>query len=156
MRPFLVALAYLLGGFTGFQHLGMFNRLHLARLVFGAEAVDAALSEAAAVLDRWGYRSQVRDGEYRLPGVLGQALLINRSPRLADLTTGAFARLHAHPAAADASTTASALRAAAGGRRARATAIRRCAPATTTRPVSRAPTRAWAAVGRALARHLGR
>ena len=52
------------------------------------------------MLDRWGYRSQVRDGEYKLPGVLGQALLINRSPRLADLTTGAFARLHAHPAAA--------------------------------------------------------
>jgi len=50
------------------------------------------------VLDRWGYRSQVRDGEYRLPGVLGQALLINRSPRLQDLTTAAFARLHAHPA----------------------------------------------------------
>jgi len=31
--------------------------------------------------------------------VLGQALLINRSPRLADPTTEAFARLHAHPAA---------------------------------------------------------
>ena len=78
----------------------MFNRLHLAQLVFGAERVGAALDEATAVLDRWGYRSQVRDGEYKLPGVLGQALLINRSPRLADLTNGAFARLHAHPAAA--------------------------------------------------------
>ena len=43
VRPFLVALAYLLGGFTDFQHLGMFNRLHLAQLVFGAEAVDAAI-----------------------------------------------------------------------------------------------------------------
>jgi hypothetical protein len=30
VRPFLVALAYLLGGFTSFQHLGNFNRLHLA------------------------------------------------------------------------------------------------------------------------------
>ena len=100
VRPFLVALAYLLAGFTDFQHLGMFNRLHLAQLVFGTEAVDAATGEATAVLDRWGYRSQVRDGEYKLPGVLGQALLINRSPRLADLTTGAFTRLHAHPAAA--------------------------------------------------------
>ena len=99
VRPFLVALAWLLGGFSDFQHLGMFNRLHLAQLVFGAERVGAALDEATAVLDRWGYRSQVRDGEYKLPGVLGQALLINRSPRLADLTTEAFARLHAHPAA---------------------------------------------------------
>ena len=51
------------------------------------------------MLDRWGYRSQVRDGEYQLPGVLSQALLINRSPRLADLTTEAFGLLHAHPAA---------------------------------------------------------
>ena len=99
VRPFLVALAWLLGGFADFQHLGMFNRLHLAQLVFGAERVGAALDEATAVLDRWGYRSQVRDGEYKLPGVLSQALLINRSPRLADLTTQAFARLHAHPAA---------------------------------------------------------
>jgi integrase len=99
VRPFLVALAYLLAGFNDFQHLGMFNRLHLAQLVFGTEAVDAASAEATAVLDRWGYRSQVRDGEYKLPGVLAQALLINRSPRLADLTTGAFGRLHAHPAA---------------------------------------------------------
>ena len=99
VRPFLVALAWLLGGFSDFQHLGMFNRLHLAQLVFGAEHVGAALEEATAVLDRWGYRSQVRGGEYKLPGVLAQALLINRSPRLADLTTGAFALLHAHPAA---------------------------------------------------------
>ena len=38
VRPFLVALAYLLGGFTGFHHLGNFNRLHLAGLVFGADA----------------------------------------------------------------------------------------------------------------------
>ena len=73
VRPFLVALAYLLAGFTDFQRLGMFNRLHLAQLVFGTEAVEAATGEATAVLDRWGYRSQVRDGEYKLPGVLGQA-----------------------------------------------------------------------------------
>jgi integrase len=99
VRPFLVALAWLLGGFSDFQHLGMFNRLHLAQLIFGAGHVGAALDEATAVLDRWGYRSQVRNGECKLPGVLAQALLINRSPRLADLTTGAFAMLHAHPAA---------------------------------------------------------
>lgn len=34
----------------------------------------------------------------RLPGILAQALLVNRSPRLQDLTTEAFTRLHAHPA----------------------------------------------------------
>ncbi len=41
VRPFLVALAYLLGGFTGFQQLGNFNRLHLAGLVFGENAVES-------------------------------------------------------------------------------------------------------------------
>jgi integrase len=98
VRPFLVAVAYLLAGFTEFQHLGMFNRLHLAHLVFGPETVDAAASDAAAVLDRWGYRSQARDGVHQLPGVLAQAFLVNGSPRLQDLSTTAFARLQAHPA----------------------------------------------------------
>ncbi|WP_229882595.1 tyrosine-type recombinase/integrase, partial [Streptomyces alanosinicus] len=99
VRPYLIALGHLLGDFTDFQHLGNFNRLYLAQLVFGTEAVEAAMDEVAVVADRWGYRSQNReDGRYRLPGVLAQALLINRSPRIEDLTTEAFARLHAHPA----------------------------------------------------------
>ncbi|MGW9032507.1 tyrosine-type recombinase/integrase [Streptomyces sp. NPDC055722] len=99
VRPYLIALGYLLGGFADFQHLGNFNRLHLAQLVFGAPAVEEAMNEVAVVADRWGYRSQNReDGRYRLPGVLAQALLINRSPRLEDLSTEGFARLHAHPA----------------------------------------------------------
>src|SRR6266700_372023 len=51
VRPFLVALAWRLAGFSDFQHLGMFNRLHLAQLVFGAEAVDTASGEATEVLD---------------------------------------------------------------------------------------------------------
>jgi integrase len=98
-RPFLIALAYLLGGFTDYQHLGYFNRFYLAGLLFGPETMETAMAEVAVVSDRWGYRSQNReDGRYRLPGVLAQALLINRSPRLEDLTTEAFARLQAHPA----------------------------------------------------------
>ncbi|MDW6064261.1 hypothetical protein SAZ11_47930 [Streptomyces sp. FXJ1.4098] len=98
-RPFLISLGHLLGGFTDFQHLGNFNRLHLAQLLFGTEPLDAVMDEVAVIADRWGYRSQNReDGRYRLPGVLAQALLINRSPRLEDLTTEAFARLQSHPA----------------------------------------------------------
>jgi integrase len=100
VRPFLLALAYLLGGFDAFQLLGTFNRLHLGRLVFGIEAVQESLSEAGAVLDQWGYRS-VWSGKHRLRGVFSQALLINRSPRLQDLDTAAFDRLHAHPATND-------------------------------------------------------
>ncbi|XVQ11122.1 hypothetical protein ACQP1W_00660 [Spirillospora sp. CA-255316] len=98
-RPFLIALGYVLTDFTDFQHLGNFNRLHLAHLVFGPGPVTAARTEASTVLERWGYRSMVRsNGRYRLVGVLAQALLLNRSPHLQDLTTEAFAALHAHPA----------------------------------------------------------
>jgi integrase len=98
VRPLLVALAHGLGGFTDFQHLGAFNRLHLARLVYGAGPVGESLRRAGEVLDQWGYRGTHTKSRWR--GALSQALLINRSPRLEDLTTGAFARLHAHPATA--------------------------------------------------------
>ncbi len=100
VRPFLVALGYLLGGFDDLQLLGTFNRLHLAQLVFGATAVEGSLHEASQTLERWGYRG-VLSGKHRLRGGLSQALLINRSPRLQDLDTAAFARLRAHPATND-------------------------------------------------------
>jgi integrase len=97
VRPFVIALGYLLAGFDAFEQLGTFNRWHLAGLVFGTETVEASLREAGIVLQQWGYRS-VLSGKHRLRGVFSQALLINCSPRLEDLDTAAFARLHAHPA----------------------------------------------------------
>jgi integrase len=97
VRPFLVALAYLLGGFTGFHHLGNFNRLHLACLVFGEDAAGASIRHAGGILDQWGYRDPLRT-RHRLRGMFSQALLINHSPCLEDLTTEAFAALRAHPA----------------------------------------------------------
>jgi hypothetical protein len=41
-----------------------------------SSSAPGPLTWATAVLDRWGYRRQVREGEYKLPGVLGQALLV--------------------------------------------------------------------------------
>ena len=121
------------------QRLGTFNRLQLAELVFGAEPSTSRCAEAGTVLEQWGYRSGPR-GSTGCAGVFSQALLINRSPRLEDLNTEAFARLHAHPAptptTADCSTRCS-------GRSPRwVTAIRPCAPATTMLPASTAPPRA--------------
>lgn len=81
LRPFLVALGCLLGGFTGFHRLGTFNRLHLAGLVFGLQAVEDSMRAAGEVLDQWGYRS-VLHATPRWHGVFSQALLINGSPRL--------------------------------------------------------------------------
>jgi integrase len=100
VRPFLVAIGYLLGGFDGFHLLGMFNRLHLAQLVFGDTAVRDAMRLATQTLDGWGYRGALNH-QNRLAGGLSQALLINRSPLLEDLDTAAFARLRAHPATND-------------------------------------------------------
>ena len=97
VRPFVIALGYLLAGFDAFEQLGTFNRWHLAGLVFSADTVEHSLRVAGSVLQRWGYRS-VLSGKHRLRGVFSQALLINRSPRLEDLDTAAFDRLHAHPA----------------------------------------------------------
>jgi integrase len=97
VRPFVVALAYLLGGFTGFHRLGTFNRLHLACLIFGEHAVEESLRQASELLDRWGYRDST-GVKHRLRGVFSQALLLNRSPRLDDLDTAAFIALRAHPA----------------------------------------------------------
>ena len=96
-RPFLIAVAYLLGGFTGFHRLGAFDRQGVARLVFGPDAVEASISKAAAVLGEWGYQDTL-SWRHRLRGIIGQALLINRSPRLEDLTTGTFTVLASHPA----------------------------------------------------------
>lgn len=97
VRPFLIALAHLLGGFDGLHLLGTFNRLHLAQLLFGEAAVQTSLRVATQTLDGWGYRGALNH-QHRLRGGLSQALLINRSPLLEDLDTAAFARLRAHPA----------------------------------------------------------
>jgi integrase len=100
VRPFLIAFGYLLGEFSHFQHLGTFNRLHLAGLVFGPEAVEESLQSAVKTLDQWGYRSPLL-AKHRMRGTFSQAFLINRSPRLEALSTESFTRLRAHPANAD-------------------------------------------------------
>jgi integrase len=96
-RPFVAALGYALCGFTGFQHLGNFNRLHLACLVFGSDVIEESSWQVAQILGQWGYRGPLASG-HRLRGTFSQALLINRSPRLEDLTSEAFAALRVHPA----------------------------------------------------------
>lgn len=96
---FLIALAYLLGDFAEFQHIGAFNRLYLADLVFRPDPVSSATDQAAMVAEGWGYRAQTRhDGRQRQPGTTAAILLVNRSPRLRDLDDSAFARLKEHPA----------------------------------------------------------
>ncbi|WP_424532795.1 tyrosine-type recombinase/integrase [Sphaerisporangium viridialbum] len=91
-RPHLVALAYLLGGFTDFDRMGPFGRLNLARRIFGIELVDHAYQQVSETLGGWGYRIGDSERE-RMTTVLSQLLLLNGSPLLADLTTEAFIQL---------------------------------------------------------------
>lgn len=97
VRPFAIALAYLLSGFDRFDRLGTFNRLHLARLIFSIDVVETSIAQVGRTLDTWGYRIPGL-ARHRLRGVLSQALLVNRSPFLEDLSTDAFALLREHPA----------------------------------------------------------
>ena len=96
VRPYLAAYACLLGDFTAFHRLGPFKRLSVAWRVFGKTPVDDSIGQVKDILAGWGYR--IDGGDRRLATVLGQAFLLNRSPLLEDLTTGAFDRLRRHPA----------------------------------------------------------
>ena len=56
-RPYLLAYAYLLTGFTAFELVGPFQRRSLAQKVFGADAVEQAIEGIREVLTGWGYRA---------------------------------------------------------------------------------------------------
>jgi len=99
VRPYVTSYAYLVGGFTAFHRLGNIDKLPLAWRVFGQDTVNDAVKQIGEVLSTWGYRIG-KPPDDRLPTVICQALLLNRSPRLEDLTTNAFDRLRQHPAMA--------------------------------------------------------
>ena len=83
VRGIIAAMAILLNCFdsAGVLHrIGSFRRRALAEKVFGKESVDAAEEEISIPLRQWGY---VVQGPV-LSGIC-DALLCNRSPRLADL-----------------------------------------------------------------------
>jgi hypothetical protein len=96
IRPYVTSCAYLVGGFTAFRSIGPFDKHAVARRVFGKDQADEAMKRIADVLGRWGYRIG-RAKDQRLPSALGLVLLLNRSPRLEDLTTEVFERLRVHP-----------------------------------------------------------
>jgi integrase len=94
-RPYLLAYAYLLGGFTAFDRVGRFHRRSLACRVFGKEPVDDAIGQIRDVLAGWGYH---RRSERDLTALVCHVLLLNRSPRLEDLSSEVLAGLRGDPA----------------------------------------------------------
>ncbi len=95
VRQQLALLAYILcdiRDFSGPDPRHGVLHLTLARRVFGEDAVARAIATVAAVTEGWGYR---RRGKGKLDPVLCVALLDNRSPHLADLSTERLAVLRA-------------------------------------------------------------
>jgi hypothetical protein len=93
-RAFLIAFAYLLGDFTSFEQFGRFRRVPLARRVFGAELVEDAVDRLCSVLAGWGYSRE----RGRFASVIVQALLLNRSPLLQELSAEALVAMRTLPA----------------------------------------------------------
>ena len=91
-RPYLLAYAYLLAGFTAFDLVGPFARHTLAQRVFGADLVEEAIEPVRAVLAGWGYRAA------NLESMICTLLLLNRSPMLSDLTSPVLERLRSDKA----------------------------------------------------------
>ena len=92
-RSYAIALAYLFG-FTELHLLGNVGRGAVARKVFGQAAVDQAVEQVTSVLHGWGQRSpQVT---VRTASLVCHALLLNRSPLLADLSEDTLQALRAN------------------------------------------------------------
>jgi hypothetical protein len=93
VRHYLIALAYLLDRFTDLWPLGNYKRLALAEKIFGPARIRAAVDRLATVLSGWGYQD-AHTGQ-AFPRVLCEVLLVNRSPRLSDLTPAVLDGLRA-------------------------------------------------------------
>jgi integrase len=95
IRKQLIVAAYLLCDFSRFDRIGQVNLVTFAALVFGNETVDAAVRRVTDELHSWGY-SGARLAQGSLPSALCEALLVNRSPRLEDVTTTLLEQLRAN------------------------------------------------------------
>jgi integrase len=82
-RQQVLTVAYLLCGFTDFHKLGAFLRKTLADTTFGAACMEETIQRVVEGTRRWGL---TRQEDLALFSVVREALLLNRSPYLEDLT----------------------------------------------------------------------
>ena len=85
-RRSMIAVAYLLAGLKSPQSVGRFERYPLAVKVFGRRPVDLAVDRVRSQLLQLGYDSKAADNNLRFQNAVCEALLLNRSPRLEDLS----------------------------------------------------------------------
>ncbi|WP_234441269.1 hypothetical protein [Streptomyces scabiei] len=79
VRPFVCGHAYHLGGFSGFNRLGHFDRLTLACRIFGRQLVEEEIGRVRAVLTGWGYQYG-QDHDKGVPSVMSQLFRPRRGP----------------------------------------------------------------------------
>ena len=91
-RKHLIAICYLLCGFSEFYRIGQVNQPLLASLIFGKDVVDEAITRVGDELRSWGY-AETKTSKGYLPNALCEVLLVNRSPRLQDLSLDFLDRL---------------------------------------------------------------
>lgn len=91
-RLHLLGVSYLLCGFTELYPCRPVSAVHLAKGIFGAAPVDAAIADVLQTLTGWGYASTWLMRE--LPRYLATILLLNRSPWLTDLTLDQLTVIH--------------------------------------------------------------
>ncbi|MCX4637989.1 tyrosine-type recombinase/integrase [Streptomyces platensis] len=83
-RPRLLAYAYLLDAPVDEALFLGFERLRLARTVFGPEIVDREVDTVYGLLRGWGYRLETASNR-SVRTLIAHAMLLNRSPLLADM-----------------------------------------------------------------------
>jgi integrase len=83
VRPYLAAVAYLFECLQDVASLGIINYVNLARRVFGASRINAAIQQAVGMTTAWGFGKCVAAD---LRTTIGVLVLANRSPNLKDIT----------------------------------------------------------------------
>jgi len=82
-RQQMLTVAYLLCGFSDFHKLGAFLRKTLADTTFGAQRMEAVMQRVIEGVRQWGLSKR---HDFALQSVVREALLVNRSPHLDELT----------------------------------------------------------------------
>ena len=94
-RHYVIALAYLLGDFIDPLPIEGFERVRLAKVVFGPTSIDAAITRVDTAAAALGYRASESSDACKLHTAACEALLLARSPDLEALSGEGLDRLRA-------------------------------------------------------------
>src|SRR5712664_810584 len=94
-RSHLLAFALLLRRIHDPRQCGEFDRILLAKRIFGEASVEASASRVAETVKHWGFSDQLN--QFRQFTALCEVLLVNGSPLLEDLTTEVLEKVWSSP-----------------------------------------------------------